>query len=60
MLEREGFAPTVVEVKGEFGLDPVDVERLRWYLEDFLEFPLDPAPVIAGGVEQRLSEIGVE
>ena len=29
----------------------MDRERVRWYLEDFLEYPVDPAPAIAAGVE---------
>src|SRR5262245_23037816 len=31
---------------------------MRWYLEDYLEYPLDPAPGIARDVEQRLAELG--
>jgi tetratricopeptide (TPR) repeat protein len=41
-----------------FAVPRQDAERIRWYLEDFLEFPLDPNPAIAEGVEQRLAEIG--
>ena len=35
-----------------------DQEDLRWYLEDFLQFPQDPAPTIAARVERRMGEIG--
>ena len=35
-----------------------DQADLRWYLEDFLQFPQDPAPTIAARVEQRMAEIG--
>jgi hypothetical protein len=27
--------------------DDGDGERVRWYLEDYAEFPADPAPAIA-------------
>jgi len=44
----------------DFTFTPADQERLRWYLEDFLQYPHDPAPAIAQSVEQRMAEIGVE
>ncbi|HEY5116665.1 MAG TPA: CHAT domain-containing protein, partial [Nakamurella sp.] len=59
-VERDGYAPTTVQVTTPFELDPVDVERFRWYLEDFLEWPLEPAPKLAEGVEQRLVQVGIE
>jgi hypothetical protein len=31
---------------------------VRWYLEDYLEYPLDPAPQIAERVEGRMAELG--
>ena len=37
-----------------------DGERIRWYLEDFAEFPADPAPVIAREAEARLAGAGAE
>jgi tetratricopeptide (TPR) repeat protein len=39
-------------------LDRAELERLRWYLEDYLEYPIDPAPTIAAQVEARLVELG--
>jgi hypothetical protein len=44
----------------DFAEVPDDIERVRWYLEDYLEFPADPAPAVAARVERRLAEIGVE
>src|SRR5512135_2609800 len=44
----------------EFQLTAQDRENLRWYLEDYLQFPQDPAPTIAARIEQRLTAIGVE
>ena len=44
--------------KVDLDLDRAELERLRWYLEDSLEYPIDPAPKIAAQVEQRLVELG--
>ena len=41
-----------------FELTMQDRERIRWYLEDYLLFPLDPAPKIAGEIEARMAAIG--
>jgi hypothetical protein len=41
-------------------VDRDDEERIRWYLENYLEYPADPAPRIAAVAETRLSEIGRE
>ncbi|MBM3128440.1 MAG: CHAT domain-containing protein [Chloroflexi bacterium] len=38
---------------------PQDAEDLRWYLEDYLAFPLNPAPQRAARIEERMREIGV-
>ena len=37
-----------------------DDERIRWYLEDYAEYPADPAPAIAQAAEERLARTGVE
>lgn len=42
----------------EFLLLDQDEEDLRWYLEDYLQYPEDPAPAIARRVEERMAEIG--
>ncbi|MBZ5617833.1 MAG: CHAT domain-containing protein [Acidobacteriia bacterium] len=41
-----------------FELTPRDQEDLRWYLEDYLQYPLDPAPKIAKRIEERMDQIG--
>jgi hypothetical protein len=41
-----------------FTLEDQDQNDLRWYLEDFLQFPQDPAPTKAARVEKRMCEIG--
>jgi hypothetical protein len=42
----------------EFALSPPDAERIRWYLEDYLQFDEDPAPQIAARVETLMAERG--
>jgi tetratricopeptide (TPR) repeat protein len=37
-----------------------DDERIRWYLEEYAEFPADPAPALAAGAEARLAQAGEE
>ena len=43
-----------------FELTPRDQEDLRWYMEDYLQYPLSPAPVIAQRIETRMDEIGAD
>jgi hypothetical protein len=43
-----------------FTLTPQDQEDFRWYLEDYLQYPLDPAPTIAARIERRIAELGTE
>jgi len=43
-----------------FKLQAQDQEDLRWYLEDYLQYPLEPAPKIAARIEARMDEIGAE
>jgi hypothetical protein len=35
------------ESRFELQLTAQDQEDIRWYLEDFLQYPMDPAPAIA-------------
>ena len=41
-----------------FRLTPQDEEDLRWYLEDYLQWPQEPAPTIAARVVDRMEELG--
>src|SRR5438067_1558551 len=43
-----------------FGVSRRDQEDIRWYLEDYLDYPFDPAPEIAARVERRMADIGRE
>jgi len=49
-----------VRTRFTFELSPQDQEDLRWYLEDYLQYPLDPAPTIAARIEARMRDIGAE
>jgi tetratricopeptide (TPR) repeat protein len=56
---RDGRAAPRVAV-AEFGAAPDagDGERIRWYLEEYAEFPEDPAPALAAAAEARLAQAG--
>jgi tetratricopeptide (TPR) repeat protein len=43
-----------------FALTDQDREDVRWYLEDYLQYPIDPAPIMAEQVEQRMRALGGE
>jgi len=43
-----------------FALSAQEQEDLRWHLEDFLAYPLDPAPRIAARIEGDMARIGEE
>lgn len=58
MTLEDGARRHVAASEFSFTMDADDRERLRWYLEDFLEYPLDPAPDIAADVEERLRQLG--
>jgi tetratricopeptide (TPR) repeat protein len=59
-LERSGFARLAAMSEFNFTLTAQEREDMRWYLEDYLQYPIDPAPQIAGRIESRLDEIGRE
>ena len=60
-VELEGAGPrrsAVAEVG--FGLSAQDREDVRWYLEDYLQYPVAPAPQVAARVQARLAELGAD
>ena len=59
VLEGAG-APRSAAARLEVGLSGQDREDLRWYLEDYLQYPVAPAPAIAARVEARLAELGAD
>ncbi|MFZ5856801.1 MAG: CHAT domain-containing protein [Chloroflexota bacterium] len=48
------------EARFEFKVTDQDRADLRWYLEDYLQYPLDPAPDIAKRIEGRIRDLGIE
>ena len=52
------FAPLQFSRDIAFELTPQDGERIRWYLEDYLQFDADPAPQIARSVEALMATCG--
>lgn len=60
-LALEGFgARRTAEARFDLGLTAQDREDLRWYLEDYLQYPMDPGPLIARQIEERLATFGQE
>jgi tetratricopeptide (TPR) repeat protein len=39
-------------------VDGVESEKVRWYLEDYAEFPAEPAPAVARDAEAVLATVG--
>lgn len=58
-LEGDGPAQEAV-AEFSFEMSAQDREDVRWYLEDYLQYPMDPAPAIAARIEARLADIGEE
>src|SRR6266566_4504808 len=58
-LEGDGPRQTAVSCF-KFFVSEQDREDVRWYLEDYLQCPLAPAPKIAARIERRMAEIGGE
>ncbi len=59
-LDLPGEARQTAESEFEFAMTDQDQGDLRWYMEDYLVRPHDPAPIIAARIEERMSEIGKE
>jgi hypothetical protein len=56
-----GDGATVSEKRPfSFSLSAQDAEDIRWYLEDYRIYPVEPTPRIARRIEQRTSEVGRE
>jgi len=59
-LLKEGEFTQTADAYFDFSLSQQDQERLRWYFEDYLQYPQDPAPTIAREVEGLLTQIGID
>jgi tetratricopeptide (TPR) repeat protein len=55
---QEGAGPRSAVSTFSYQVGEQDAEKIRWYLEDYLEFPADPAPLLAADAETRLSALG--
>ncbi len=58
-LEGDGLPRQTANPRFEFQLGEQDYDDIRWYLEDYLQYPLDPEPIRAG-IEGRMAEIGTQ
>lgn len=59
-LEGQGIPRRTALSLFYFRLTKQDQEDIRWYLEDFLQYPLRPGPQLATRIENRMAEIGRE
>ena len=58
LADRDALLSGEASVK--YAPTPVQQETMRWYFEDFLKHPLEPAPRIAEQVEVELDKIGFD
>lgn len=59
-LEGHGLVRQTATATFEFHLDDQHREDLRWYLEDYLQYPHDPAPTVAARIEGDIKDLGVD
>ena len=57
--DHDGSRQTA-DVTFKYEFTDEDRADLRWYLEDFLQYPMDPAPKIASRIETRMTELGTD
>ena len=57
-LEGDGLPRQAATASFAFEMTAQDEKELRWYLEDYLQYPHDPAPKVAARVEQRTANLG--
>lgn len=58
-LEEMGSPRQTASVLTDLSFTEQEQEDLRWYLEEYLSYPVDPAPEIAHRVERQMAEIGI-
>ena len=57
----EGDGPRKIERRPfTFTLSPQEAEDIRWYLEDYRIYPVEPQPKTAQRIERRMGEVGRE
>src|SRR5215204_942411 len=57
-VRRDGHIRAEREVTLDVAPTGHDVEQLRWYFEDFVAEPYDPAPRLADEARRRLRTLG--
>ena len=57
---QDGASRRVAVSSFGYQVESSEAETIRWYLEDFAEFPDDPGSAIARQAEIRLAQIGVD
>ena len=55
---QDGLVPQKAVATFPYRAGDQDGEKVRWYLEDYAEFPADPAPALAASAEQVLAGTG--
>jgi hypothetical protein len=55
---QDGAARRVAVSSFSYQVSAQDAERVRWYLEDYAEFPADPGPQLAADAESVLAGTG--
>jgi tetratricopeptide (TPR) repeat protein len=57
---QDGAARRAATATFAYQVGAQEAEKIRWYLEDYPEFPADPAPALAAEAESRLNGIGAD
>jgi tetratricopeptide (TPR) repeat protein len=57
---QDGAARRAATSAFSYRVGEQEAEKIRWYLEDYPEYPADPAPVLAADAEDRLTGIGAD
>jgi hypothetical protein len=60
VIWQDGAARRAAVSSFTYQADQGEAERVRWYLEDYAEFPADPAPILAATAETGLLQTGAE
>ena len=55
---HDGLVPQKTVATFAYPAGDQNGEKVRWYLEDYAEFPADPAPALAASAEQVLADTG--
>ena len=60
MTWQDGPARRAAVATFAYQMSEPEAEQVRWYLEDYPEFPADPAPALAADAEARLARTGAD